>query len=107
MLIDKYQKAATRFARYPFIGNNPIYTILGLCGEAGELANKLKKILRGDNTLEDTKKGLADELGDILWYLAATATELKLSLDDIALDNLAKLEKRLKNKTIKGKGDDR
>lgn len=84
------------------------YTSLGLAGEAGEVANKVKKILRGDYSL-DAKliEQLAGELGDVLWYVAQTARRLGLSLDEIAAMNLSKLRLRLNTDTLKGSGDNR
>lgn len=74
------------------------YSVLALCGETGELANKLKKFHRAGKG-PDTAM-LADELGDVLWYCASVAFELGLSLDQIAEMNLAKLQKRKEEKTI-------
>jgi NTP pyrophosphatase (non-canonical NTP hydrolase) len=68
------------------------YTVLALCGESGELANKLKKHLRA-GTVPDAVI-LADELGDVLWYASAIATELGTTLEDVAQMNLAKLKTR-------------
>jgi NTP pyrophosphatase (non-canonical NTP hydrolase) len=83
------------------------YTSLGLAGEAGELANKIKKLLRRDSNTGSyfTRAELCDELGDVLWYVAAMASELGYSLDEIAARNVEKLEARAANDTIKGSGD--
>ena len=85
------------------------YVVLGLTGEAGELAEKVKKIMRDDlgNIREDQIEELAKELGDVLWYVAAIAKELNLELDYIAKQNIIKLDNRKKNNKLKGKGDDR
>jgi NTP pyrophosphatase (non-canonical NTP hydrolase) len=72
------------------------YTILALCGETGELANKLKKHLRAGTQPDNAV--LADELGDVLWYVSAVAKELGLKLDQIALMNLGKLQQRREEK---------
>jgi len=84
---------------------NIYYMALGLAGEAGEVANKVKKIMR-DNK-EPDKDELAAELGDVLWYVAGCATILGLSLDDIASSNLAKLQSRKERNVISGSGDNR
>jgi NTP pyrophosphatase (non-canonical NTP hydrolase) len=102
---DQYQHKAMRYAVYPNLGNNWVYPVLGLCGECGEIANKLKKVLR--DGIEVDKDQLTAELGDILWYVAALAYELNLSLDDVASQNLEKLENRRKSSTINGSGDSR
>lgn len=68
------------------------YTVLALCGEAGELANKLKKHLRAGT--EPDNAVLMDELSDCLWYIAATAKELGYTLDEVGIFNIEKLRKR-------------
>ncbi len=107
MKMNEYQKAAMNTAIYPNIGNNPTYTILGLCGEAGEIANKFKKVIRDQNGVmtQQTIDELADELGDVLWYVAMTAAEIELDLDSIADLNINKLMSRKSRGVIKGKGD--
>lgn len=108
MNLNEYQQKAKETAVYPEqIGLG--YTILGLCGEAGEIANEYKKVLRDDNgymTSERNEK-LLDELGDCLWYVAMIAKELEVDLNYIALRNLQKLQLRKAAKTLQGSGDDR
>ena len=86
-----------------------IYTTLGLAGEAGEIANKVKKVIRDDNCIlsEATKQKIADEVGDVAWYMSQLTTELNKALDDIAAANIAKLMSRLERGTIQGSGDNR
>ena len=81
-----------------------LYPTLGLAGEAGEVANKVKKIVR-DGKLD--KEGIASELGDCLWYIAAICKDLGLNMGDIASANLEKLKKRQENDTLQGNGDNR
>jgi len=109
MDFDEYQKKARKTAIYPNIGNNFVYPTLGLAGEAGELANKVKKIIRDhDSKIKDEhKEDMKKELGDVLWYVAQTATEFKLSLEDIAKTNIEKLASRQERNKISGSGDDR
>ena len=78
-----------------------------LVGEAGEVANKAKKILRGDYQAKDIQEQIAGELGDVLWYLAMVAYEFDLSLEDIAQANLDKLASRKQRGVLKGSGDTR
>jgi NTP pyrophosphatase (non-canonical NTP hydrolase) len=96
-------------AIYPNIGNNFIYPTLGLCGESGEVAEKVKKIIRDDNGIisEEKKELLKKELGDILWYISNLASELNLSLDNIAITNIEKLLNRQKRNVLSGSGDNR
>lgn len=86
-----------------------VYPILGLVGEAGELANKLKKWGRDSKGVStpEQEDALADELGDTLWYQAAVATGLRVRLDDVADDNIAKLFSRKERGVIQGSGDNR
>ena len=86
------------------------YTALGLMGEAGEVAERLKRIYRGEDGGKITKertKELEKELGDILWYISQLSTELGLSLNNIAVKNLEKLQSRKKRGKLKGSGDNR
>jgi NTP pyrophosphatase (non-canonical NTP hydrolase) len=104
-----YQRRSRETARYPDAGANPIYPTLGLCGESGEVADKVKKVLRDQAGEFDTHslEGLRLELGDVLWYVSQLATELNLSLDEIAEANLAKLASRVARDVIAGSGDRR
>ena len=105
----EYQRQSRKTAIYPNVGSNFIYPTLGLAGEAGEVAEKIKKVLRdnGGTINEQTKAELSKELGDVLWYVAQIASELNLSLDQIAEDNLAKLFSRKERNQLQGSGDNR
>ncbi|MBT4349191.1 nucleoside triphosphate pyrophosphohydrolase family protein [bacterium] len=85
------------------------YFVLGLNGEAGEVAEKIKKVLRDNNgVVSDEKKAeIEKELGDVLWYLSQTATELGLDLSEVAAKNLEKLFSRQARNKITGDGDNR
>lgn len=109
MDINDYQKEAHKTAKYVDIGERYVYPTLGLAGEAGELANKVKKIFRdkGGKIDEETKEALKLELGDILWYVAEIATVLDIPLEDVANANLQKLSSRDKRGMIGGSGDNR
>jgi NTP pyrophosphatase (non-canonical NTP hydrolase) len=109
MNFSEYQTKARRTAGYPTIGHRVIYPTLGLANEAGEVAGKVKKIFRDKEGVfsETEKEALKAELGDVLWYIAQVATELGLSLDEIAEYNIAKLLDRLERGKIKGDGDNR
>ena len=104
-----YQARSRETARYPEAGRNPIYPTLGLCGEAGEVADKVKKVLRDRGGVFDQASlaAIQLELGDVLWYLAQLATEFDLSLETIARQNLTKLADRAARNVISGSGDDR
>ena len=109
MDFDNYQIEARRTAIYPNKDNNFVYPTLGLVGESGEVAEKIKKILRDKNGTFDyeSKLALKKELGDVLWYLSNLSNELNFSLNDIAKENLEKLNLRLSKGRISGSGDDR
>ncbi len=109
MNFEEYQRKSRETAIYPLKGNNFIYPLLGLVGESGEVAEKIKKALRDSQGIIDEKRKLEikKELGDVLWYLAQLATELNLSLDEIAKLNLEKLFSRKKRNKLHGEGDNR
>ena len=109
MDFKEYQKLAHTTAKYPTIGKDFIYPILGLVGEAGETANKVKKIFRDDNgeITEARKNEIAKEFGDLLWYIAECCTAFGLSLESVAIDNIEKLKKRQLENKITGDGDNR
>lgn len=109
MEFNEYQSKSRKTAKYPAIGHPVIYPALGLVNEAGEVAGKIKKIFRdkGGEISEESRAALKAELGDVLWYIAQVATELNLSLDEIAKHNIAKLYDRLERGKIRGDGDDR
>jgi len=104
LTLAEYQQKATETAIYPEIGKYPIgpmYAVIGLCGEAGEVADQVKKSWRNEQLMSKARKAnIEDEAGDVLWYLAQLATELDLSLEEIAVANLNKLASRLKKKEI-------
>ena len=109
MNFKEYQEKARSTAIYPNIGSNFIYPTLGLCGESGEVAEKIKKIIRDDSGIvsEEKKEMLKKELGDTTWYISNLASELGLNLDDIAEENIKKLKDRQKRNVLKGSGDNR
>jgi len=109
MNFNSYQHKALKSAVYPNRGNNIVYPVLGMNGEAGEVAEKVKKILRdkeGKWTEEDREE-IKKEIGDVLWYCAATASEFGLDLQGVAEANIIKLHDRLKRNKIHGSGDNR
>ena len=93
---EEYQQQAKQTALYPKRLNNLEYPTLGLTGEAGEVANIVKKIQRdfGGEITDEIRVKLKDELGDVLWYISACADELGLTLEEIAEFNVEKLAKR-------------
>ena len=105
----EYQKKSRKTAKYPDAGSNFVYPTLGLSGEAGEVAEKVKKIIRDDGgeVLPEKKSEIEKELGDVLWYVSQIATELNLELEKIAEKNIEKLYSRLERGQIHGSGDNR
>lgn len=115
MELNKYQFKALETAEYPSVGKNILYPVLGLVGEAGEVAEVVKKAFRtndrestilGQALIETDRYGqsvlysipkkmlIAKELGDVLWYIAAIAGEMGMTLQEIADINLKKLAER-------------
>ncbi len=97
---EEYQQDARQTALYPNRLKNLEYPTLGLAGEAGEVANIVKKIQRdfGGEITDEIRAKLKDELGDVLWYISACADELELTLEEIAEFNVEKLAARHQRK---------
>ena len=109
MTLSDFQRRSRATAVYPGAGDNLLYPTLGLCGEAGEVAEKVKKMVRDDGgeLTAARRDALAGELRDVLWYVAQLATEAGLDLGDVAEANLAKLRSRQERAVLQGSGDDR
>lgn len=110
---NDYQSKALVTAIYPR-GKAMEYVTLGLCSEAGELAGKIKKVVRDhppgtslENLPENSRKALVSELGDCLWYVAMLAWELGVPLKEVAQVNIDKLADRLARDKLGGSGDNR
>ena len=104
-----YQTRSRRTWNRVVVDHAILYPTLGLTSEAGEVAGKVKKIFRDQGGVigEQERAALKSELGDVLWYLAQICTDLDLSLQEVAEENLRKLARRLEAGTIRGEGDDR
>lgn len=85
------------------------YPVLGMCGETGEVAEKVKKVIRDNHNKYDTatKAAILKELGDVLWYLVAAAQDLGYTFDDVIENNMTKVNNRIVTNTQHGKGDNR
>ena len=108
MTLNEYQEAALRTAIYPR-ERAIVYPTLGLTGEAGEVADKVKKTIRDNaaNFSSERREDIAKELGDVLWYAAALAQDLGYTLEDVARMNIEKLASRAARNKIHGSGDSR
>ncbi len=108
MTLNEYQHRALETAKYP-AGHKIIYPTLGLTGEAGEVADKVKKVLRDDGGqfTDEKKLEIAKEIGDVLWYVATLSNDIGFSLEEIAWINYRKLKSRQERGKIGGSGDNR
>ncbi len=108
-----YEHAAAKTAIYPEAGQGNMfglaYCTLGLTNEAGEVAGKLKKVMRDEaGTLTAAAKtAIAAEAADTLWYLAMLARELGVTLEEMATANITKLTDRMERGVLGGSGDNR
>lgn len=118
MQLNEYQDRALETAIYPNLGSNLVYPALKLNGEAGEIAEKVGKLIRDNGyqigstnirnrDLQIQRDNLIKELGDVLWYVAALTTELGSNLQEVAITNLNKLGSRAARGKLQGSGDDR
>jgi NTP pyrophosphatase (non-canonical NTP hydrolase) len=116
MDLNEYQAKALTTDAYQKTGSDMVATelaflnkVLGLVGESGEVAEKVKKIIRNnDGKMSDVEKEeILKELGDVLWYLATLSSYLGSSLEYVAKSNLDKLASRQKRGVLKSKGDNR
>jgi len=109
MNLNEYQTLALRTARSKQAKDELYHLLLGLCGEAGEIAEKTKKIIRDQDSdfskldTDDLKK----ELGDVLWHIAVISDYFDISLEQVGDANIKKLASRLERGKISGSGDDR
>jgi NTP pyrophosphatase (non-canonical NTP hydrolase) len=114
MTFDEYQKSAkqtdlTAGKNQGVMSVGFLDKLLGLVGESGEIAEKVKKILRdkAGQMEEADKQELIKELGDVLWYVALVADNLGVSFDEVATRNIDKLASRSKRGRLEGSGDNR
>ena len=110
MDLDEYQNQAEETAIFPdklpdFIEVGQVYTVLGQAGESGEIEEKLKKAIREDDP--EYIEEMRAEVGDVLWYLSQVCEEFDWSLEQIAQDNLDKLQDRQERGQLTGEGDNR
>lgn len=106
--MNEYQSAAMETAVYPDRAR-VTYPALLLASEAGEVAGKLSKVQRGDKSLADpdVRAAIVDEMGDVLWALAALARDLGVTFEAVGMRNIEKLADRARRGVIRGDGDRR
>ena len=107
MELNDYQTLAKATAIYEM---PVVYPALGMCGEAGEVAEKVKKVIRDNNSDFSTaefKEDIKKEIGDVLWYVANMSSDVGLTLQEVAEANVAKLQSRKIRGKIGGSGDNR
>lgn len=107
-LIKEYNEFISKTKFYPK-RRNIEYPAWGICGEAGEVAEKIKKTIRDNNEVfdDERKKAILKELGDVLWYVVATAQDMDYDFEDIIHANMTKVTKRIETNTQHGEGDNR
>lgn len=108
MTLNEYQEHALETAIYP-ADSRIIYPTLGLTGEAGEVADKVKKVIRDAHKefTPEIKAELMKEIGDVLWYCATLSHDLGYSLEEVAQTNVDKLRSRMNRNKLTGSGDNR
>ena len=109
MTFEEYQKESAKTAKYGTSLPPVVYVTLGLTGEAGEVAEMIKKIYRDKQGVfsDQDKEMITKELGDVLWYIANMSRELGIPLEQVAKKNLEKLFSRMDRGVLGGSGNDR
>jgi NTP pyrophosphatase (non-canonical NTP hydrolase) len=110
MNFNEYQAETDKTALFPREnGMDILYPVLGLCGESGEVAEKVKKIFRDSNGVitEEVRQAIKKELGDVMWYISQSCRAFGFTMEEVAISNIKKLEERQKKNTINGSGDNR
>ncbi|HEX4799161.1 MAG TPA: nucleoside triphosphate pyrophosphohydrolase family protein [Candidatus Paceibacterota bacterium] len=113
MDFNTYQKKVQETAIYQNVGHNFVYPALGLAGETGEVVEKIKKLIRDNDTYDaavvdvEKRAEIQKEMGDVLWYLAQLSTEFGMSFEDVAQMNIEKLASRKERGVLHGSGDNR
>ncbi len=109
MNLNDYQQLALRTARSKDDKNELFHLLLGLCGEAGEIAEKSKKIVRDKDSdfSQWDREDIIKELGDVMWHVAVIADYFDIPLSEVGDKNIAKLADRMKRDMISGSGDNR
>lgn len=109
MTFKEFQDETQRTAVYPDKGNNFLYPLIGIMGESGEIAEKIKKIWRdkGNIVNPEDKLEITKEIGDVLWYLSQLSSELGIDFNGVAELNIKKIQSRVERQKINGKGDNR
>jgi NTP pyrophosphatase (non-canonical NTP hydrolase) len=107
MELNEYQRLANKAAFYE--GDDVTYCALGITGEAGEVADHVKKMWRDDNGIltDDRKKLILKELGDVMWYISRMTENLDSTLEEVAIMNLNKIKDRVERNVQRGSGDNR
>lgn len=107
MTVEKYQDFMSTSKVYDKLP--VIYPILGMNGEAGEAAEKAKKILRDHDGIvsQEMKKAIMKELADVLWYIWATADDMGYTLENVMEVGVKKVKERQETNTVHGNGDNR
>lgn len=107
MTVNEYQAAALTTATK--LNKSIVYSTLGICGEAGEVADKVKKVIRDNNQqfTDEKKREIAKEIGDVLWYCATLSHNLGFTLEEVVQMNIDKLQSRKERGVLSGSGDNR
>jgi len=113
LTLNEYQELANQTAEYPDIGNNLLYPAMGLCGESGEVIEKIKKLWRnlgkttGAELTQEERLAIIKEMGGSLWYISALCLEVGCTLNEVATVNIEQLIDRRQRGVIKSAGDNR
>jgi NTP pyrophosphatase (non-canonical NTP hydrolase) len=107
MELNQYQKQARETAQ--FITPKYLYCALGLCEEAGEVAGKIKKMIRDNNGVLSSSRrdDIIKELGDCFWYLSNVCSDIDVDLETVAKKNIEKCLDRIERNVLHGSGDNR
>ena len=109
MNLEEYKKEVLIELPDSVLKQKLLYATIGLTAEAGEVAGKVQKMIRDNNSemTQEIQQQLKKEMGDVMWFLGLLSDAIDVDLNEVVQENIIKIKNRVKNNTIGGSGDER